>query len=272
MTRISQLIAVVGGVKSDVTAQISRLMEDITKPDLVAGISRTYRARFEETDQGPAATALAAVVGSAAVTRPPEEFQRVRVTALDTLDVMEKLLTRLFDVTRTLDQANAGASADVRLPDGTILWTGVPTSHLLYLERELADLHEKVNRFPELPQEDTWTTEGTERGVSKTAPVEVASTKKVPFNHVRTEKKSFYPDGKVSQVEPQVDVLTRDEVVGYKTTVSFSGALDPRRKRLLLDRLTQVREAVKFAREEANAAQVTDVKEGKRFFDWWLRS
>jgi hypothetical protein len=264
MTRVSQLIAVVGGVKSDVTAQVSALVANITTPALVSGISRTYRARFEsqEEQQSPAAAALAAVVGSAAVTRPPEEATRVQVTAEDTLASLERLYTRLFDVTRTLDQANAGALADVKV-GSEVLWPNVPTSHLLWLEKELAALHDYVSKFPTLDQAETWTNEGTERGVYKTAPVEVASTKKVPFNHVLSPATPEHP--------ANVQVLSRDEVVGYKTTVQFSGALDPKRKRQLLDRLTQVREAVKFAREEANSTEVSDVHEGKRFFDWWLR-
>lgn len=262
MTRISQLIAVVGGVKSDVQSQLTALFASITQESLVSGISRTYRARFEETDKTPQAAALAAVVGSAASTRPPEESTRVQATVEDTLESVEKLVTRLFDVTRTLDQANAGATADVKV-DGLTLWTNVPTSHLLFVEKELAGLHEFISRLPVLDQAEVWTTEGTEQGVSKTAPVEVASTKKVPFNHVKFPGDQWH--------DPQIEMLSRDEVVGWKTTVRFSGALDPKRKRELLDRLTQAREAVKFAREEANSAEVIDVHEGKRFFDWWLR-
>lgn len=263
MTRISQLIAVVGGVKSDVTAQMSALIDNITQEGLTTGILRTYRARFEEADQSPQATALAAVVGSAASTRPPEESTRVRVTADDTLASMESLLTRFYDVTRTLDQANADARADVKIGDFT-LWAGVPTSHLLFMEKELADLHDKVSKFPTLDQADVWTDEGTDAGVWRTDPEEVTSTRKVPFNHILSEADQYHA--------ANVQVLTRDEVVGWKVTTKFSGALEPKRKRQLLDRLTQVREAVKFAREEANAAVVQDVSEGQAFFDWWLRS
>lgn len=262
-TRISQLISVVGGVKSDTEAQLNELYAAVTQESLVSGISRSYRARFEESDQSANAQALAAVVGSAANTRPPEESTRVQITADAVLNSTAKLVTRLFDVTRTLDQANAEAEADVRLPDGTVLWTAVPTSHLLYMEKELAGLHEKISRLPTLDQAEVWTSEGTDAGVHKTEPVEVTSTKKVPFNHVKFAGDAHH--------EPQVEMLSRDEVVGWKTTVRFSGAMDPKRKRELLDRLTMVREAVKFAREEANSTQVTDQHEGKKFFDWLLR-
>lgn len=265
MTRISQLIAVVGGVKADTGQQLTELLDRITKPVLVTGIRRTYRARFEDTDRdSPDARALAAVVGSAAYTRPPEESTNVQVTAEETLLAMERVITRLFDVTATLDVANASvAFADVKVGEH-VLWAHVPSSHLLWLEKELAVLHGIIAQFPVLDQAKTWTTEGTEVGVSKTDPVEVASTKKVPFNHTLSEADQYHA--------ANVQVLTRDEVVGWKMTTDFSGALDPKRKRQLLDRVTQVREATKMAREEANAQQVTDIHEGKKFFDWLLRS
>lgn len=261
MTRISQLIAVVGGVKADTTAQMAELLGSITQPALVSGIRRTYRARFEAQDQSPDAKALVAVVGSAANTRPPEESTRVQVTAEETLRRAAQLESRLLDVTRTLDAANTAAVADVRV-GATVLWTGVPTSHLLFVEKELQGLHAFIAALPVRDQAEAWTDEGTDPGVWKTDPVEVASTKKVPFNHILAEGDQWHA--------AQVQVLTRDEVVGWKVTTKFSGALDPKRKRLLLDRLTAAREAVKMAREEANAKEVRDIKEGERFFDWLL--
>ena len=50
--------------------------------------------------------------------------------------------------------------------------------------------------------------------------------------------------------------------VGYWTTVKFSGALPARRVNELLDRIERLQQAVKFAREEANAAEVADQRAG----------
>lgn len=260
MTRISQLIAVVGGVKADTASQLELLAARIRQPQLVSGLRITRRARFEESDQSTEAAALRGAVGS--LINAPEESTRVQVTAVDTLIRVEQLVTRLLDVTRTLDAANGIATGDIKV-DGEVLLPGVPTSHLLYLEKELAGLHAFIALIPVRDEADEWTEEGTERGVAKTAPVEVSSTKKVPYNHIRFAGDQYHT--------PQIDVLTRDEVVGWKVTTKFSGALDPARKQILLDRLTILREAVKFAREEANATEVRDVKEGKRIFDWLFR-
>lgn len=248
MTRISQIIAVVGGVKNDVTMQLAQIERDAMQPELLHGISKSYRPRDDNGVQRPA------------------QSTRVQVTVDDVLAKTEQLYGRLFDVTRTLDEANAGAAADV-IVDGRVILPQVTTGHLLFLERELANLHSLILRLPTLDQAETWTDEGTEPGQHKTLPVETTSNDKHFYNHTRVKAEVI--DGHV--IQPVVDVMSRDEVVGYWTTVKFSGAMDPRRKREILDRLIRLRDAVKFAREEANAGEAADVKESKRIFDFVVR-
>jgi hypothetical protein len=245
MTRISQIISVVGGVKADVTAQIDALGRNVTQPELLTGLSRTYRPRADD-----------------GVQLPPQST-RVQVTAADTLDKVEQLMTRFLNVTRTLDDANAKASTDVKV-DGQTILSAVSTGHLFFLERELGVLHDFVLKIPVLDQATTWSTEGQDHGVAKTPPVETERTEKKPYNHVLSEATAQHP--------ANVQVMARDEVVGYWTAVKFSGALAPEGKRKLLDRINQLREAVKFAREEANAATVTDISEGREIFDFLFRS
>ena len=48
--------------------------------------------------------------------------------------------------------------------------------------------------------------------------------------------------------------------------MKFSGALPARRVNELLDRVERLRDAVKFAREEANGAEVTDQRVGDAVF------
>lgn len=244
MTRISQIIAVVGGVKSDTVAQLSQIERDVMQPELLHGISKTYRPRRED--------------GAAR----PSQSTRVQVTVEDVLHKAQGLYTRLFDICRTLDEANSGSAADV-VVDGQVILPQVTGAHLLFLERELGNLHALVLKLPTLDQAEEWTDTGTEPGQFRTEPTETTSTDKVPFNHILAEATPQHP--------AQVQVLSRDEIVGYWHTVKFSGAMDPRRKRQVLDRLIQLREAVKFAREEANTAQAADVKEGKKIFEWLLR-
>lgn len=250
MTRINQLISVVGGVKSDVTGQLANIKAALAQPGLFSGHTRTHRWRNDQTDNAPL----------------PGEAKRVQLTAERALDETEKLFTRLLDVTRTLDEANAGARADL-VVDGQALLPAVTVGHLLFLERELGNLHELVAKMPVRDQAAEWTTDGTEAGQAKTTPVETTSTTKAYVNHTRVKAEVI--DGHV--IQPVVDVVTRDEVSGYWTAVQFSGAMDPGRKRLMLDRITQLQEAAKYAREEANSAEISDVREGAKIFGWLRR-
>ncbi len=249
MTRISQLLAVVRGVQDDTLKQLTELQRLIATPDLVSGLEKTYRPARE------------AVPGEPLPLQRPGQAKHVVVTVDEVLGKAAVLLTRQFDVARTLDEAKTRASADV-IVDGQVVLTQVTTDHLFWLEGRLADLLAFIAGLPVLDAAEQWTDEGTEPGQRKTRPVETTSNDKVYFNHVLAEATPQHP--------AQVQVMHRDEVVGFWTTVKFSGAMDPRRKRQLTDRVTRLREAVKFAREEANTTEVTDVREGARIFDWLL--
>jgi len=162
----------------------------------------------------------------------PPESTRVQVQAEDVLRDTAATLTRLFDVTATKDWANCTARADVKV-DGRVLVADVPVSYLLFLEKQLTDLNTFVRKL---------------------------RTKKVPRNHVKAEATEKHP--------AQVEVYYEDIPVGYWTTVKFSGALPARRVNELLDRVEKMQQAVKFAREEANGADVTDQRVGDAVFGY----
>ncbi|MFD9945538.1 hypothetical protein ACFWYW_49370 [Nonomuraea sp. NPDC059023] len=96
----------------------------------------------------------------------------------------------------------------------------------------------------------------------RTEPVKTTRTKKVPRNHVLAEATDKHP--------AQVQVFTEDIVVGYWTKVAFSGALPQRRVNELLARVQKLQDAVKFAREEANGADIVDRKIGEKVFSYLL--
>ncbi|CAO0825095.1 putative protein OS=Streptomyces microflavus OX=1919 GN=Smic_16870 PE=4 SV=1 [Streptomyces microflavus] len=85
-------------------------------------------------------------------------------------------------------------------------------------------------------------------------------TKKVPRNQLKAEATEKRP--------AQVKVSYEDIPIGYWTTVKFSGALPARRVNELLDRIEKLQQAVKFAREEANGADVTDQRVGDAVFGY----
>jgi hypothetical protein len=66
----------------------------------------------------------------------------------------------------------------------------------------------------------------------------------------------------------QTQLITEDVIAGAWITIKYSGAIPAPRKKQLLGRIEKLSNAVKFAREQANAAEATDKKLGKEVFDF----
>lgn len=235
MAKLNQIIAVEKGVKSKSHQDLTAAHHGLQKPALLAGISRTYQPKDEEGEQ------------------LPPESTRVQVQAEGVLRSAVGALTRLFDVTATKDWANCEARADVSV-DGRVVVPAVPVSYLLFLEKQLTELHGFVRRLPVLDAAESWSQDPS-TDAWKTEPVRTIRTRKVPRNHVKAEATENHP--------AQVEVYYEDVPVGYWTTVKFSGALPARRVNELLDRIEKLQTAVKFAREEANGAEVADQRVGE---------
>jgi hypothetical protein len=240
MTKLNQIIAVEKGVKSKSFQELTEAHHDVQKAALLSGISRTYQPKDEEGEQ------------------LPPESTRVQVKAEEVLRQTAATLTRLFDVTATKDWANCTAKADVTV-DGRTLAKDVPVSYLLFLEKQLTDLHTFVKKLPVLDAAESWAHDPSS-DAWKTEPVKTIKTKKVPRNHVKAEATEKHP--------AQVEVYYEDIPVGYWTTVKFSGALPALRVNELLGRVEGLQNAVKFAREEANGTVVTDQHVGEAVFGY----
>ena len=238
MARLNQIIAVEKGVKSRSFQELTEAHHALQKPALLAGIARTYQPKDEEGEQ------------------LPPEATKVQVKAEEIIRQTGGILTRLFDVTATKDWTNCTARANVVL-DGQPLLTQVPVTYLLFLEKQLVDLHTFVRKLPVLDAADSWTYDAS-ADCWATEPVQTVKTKKVPRNHVKAEATEKHP--------AQVEMYYEDVVVGHWKTVKFSGALPARRVNELLERVEKLQQAVKFAREEANGVDVTDQEVGDRVF------
>ncbi len=242
MTRLNQIIAVEKGVKSRSYAELTEAHHTLQKPVLLAGIARTYLPRDDEGEQYP------------------PESTRVQVRAEEVLRATAGTLTRLFDVTATKDWANCEAKADV-VVDGTTVLAAVPATYLLFLEKQLTDLHTFIAKLPVLDAAETWSRDDA-ADCWATDPVQTTRTKKIPRNHVKAEATDKHP--------AQVEVYHEDVVVGNWRTVKFSGAMPATRIKTLLERVDKLARAVKFAREEANNTEVTDRRVGEQVFEYLL--
>ena len=163
------------------------------------------------------------------------------------------ILVALFDVTATKDYTNCKARADV-VVDGKTLLPAVPVTYLLFLEKQLVDLHTFVKKLPVLDASESWIFDAS-ADCWATEPVQTSKTKKIPRNHVKAEATEKHP--------AQVEVYHEDVVVGQWKTVKFSGALPAKRVNELLERVEKLQQAVKFAREEANNQEADEQKIGR---------
>jgi hypothetical protein len=238
MARLNQIIAVEKGVKSQSFQDLTEAHHLLQKPALLAGIARTYRPKDEEGEQ------------------LPPESTRVQVKSEDVIRKTVEVMTKLFDVTATKDWANTRARADV-VVDGRVLLEQVPATYLLFLEKQLVDIHSFIKKLPVLDAAETWEYDAS-ADCWATEPVQTVRTKKIPRNHVKAEATDKHP--------AQVEVYYEDVTVGYWRTVKFSGALPAKRVNELLGRVERLQEAVKFAREAANDMEVDEQKVGERIF------
>lgn len=115
----------------------------------------------------------------------------MQVEAEDVLREMSASLTRLSDVTATKDWANCTARADVTV-DGRTVVADVPVSYLLFLEKQLTDLHTFVKKLPVLDAAESWSLDPSTDSW-KTDPVRTIRTKKVPRNHARPRRPTSTP-------------------------------------------------------------------------------
>jgi hypothetical protein len=228
MPKLNQIIALSAGKKAQAHKAITDAYQGLQKSAQMEGISRTYKPRDDEGEQ-----------------LPPEK-KLVQLKVKDAIQSVVAALTELFDIVATQDKANCQARADVTV-DGVRLLEAVPVTTLLFLEKQLVDIHTFVDKLPALDPGESW---NYNREVDHYAsePYQTTKTRKVLKNHVKAEATKEHP--------AQVETYTEDVIVGHWTTIKFSGAIPAREKNDMLERVRKLQEAVKSAREEANGMTV----------------
>lgn len=242
MTRLNQVLAIEGGAKNRALRTLTDAYHELARPVLLEGIAREYRPVNDDGE------------------RFPPEAKKVQRRVPDVLETVRRDLVKLFDVVATKETANRAASADV-VVGGATLMEDVPVTYLLFLEKQLVDLHTLIRKLPTLDPTKEWVFDDAV-GVYATPVVETVKTKKIPRNHVLAVATDKHP--------AQVEVYHEDVVTGYWSTRLFSGALEQTRVDELLARVVALQEAVKKAREEANTGQVAEVHLGEVVFGYLL--
>lgn len=240
--KLNQIIAVTAGKKSRNQKTITEVHHQLQKSALLDGIARTYRPKDEEGEKFP------------------PERKHVQLKVKDAVLKVKQELAELFDVVATQDYTNCLAKADVKV-DGVTLVEKVPVTYLLFLEKQLVDLATFVEKLPTLDPAETWKF-SPEADCHASDPYDTVKTKKVFRNHVKAEATQQHP--------AQVETYSEDVVVGYWTTIKFSGAIHSKEKNDMLERVRKLQESVKCAREEANSTDVNVVKVGAKVLDFIL--
>jgi hypothetical protein len=240
MSRLNQIIAVEKGVKAKVTADLGEAYKLVQKPALFGGFTKEYSRLGEDGEMFPS------------------ESQRVQYNAQELLRSAVTRATELLDVTATKDFANCTATADV-VVDGTVVVAKAPVTYLLFLEKQLTDLHTFVGKLPTLSPEEKWSFDEA-AGVYKSEPGQTTKTKKAQKPIVMYAATKEHP--------AQTQLITEDVVVGHWSQVKMSGAVPESRRRTLLERLEKVQKAVKYAREQANMVDAPEQKVGEKLLSW----
>lgn len=244
MAKLNQVLAIEKGIKTRVYAEFTELHQATQKPALMNGFQKSYQPRDEEGETYPS------------------EAQKVQHNAAEVLERVGHSLAELFDITATKDYANCTARADVII-DGKAIVKDVPAVYLLFLEKQLSDLHTFVGKMAELDPGSDWSTDPS-TGLYKTEAATTQRTKKIQRPITLYEATKEHP--------AQTQLITEDVIAGQWSTIKYSGAIAPPRKKQLLARIEKLSNAVKFAREQANAAEAPDKKLGKEVFEFLFGS
>lgn len=233
--KLNQVLAVERNIKNTTMQVMTKLHHDVQKPELLNGFNKTYRAKDEGGEQFP------------------PESKRVMLRAPEVIDALKESLAKLFDITAVKDATNTMAKANV-VVDGKAILQDVPTTTLLFLEKQLDDLRTFIVKLPVLDPAEEWTWNDGQN-LYCTKPVQTIKTKKVEKVVQLAPPTKEHPE--------QAQIRPEDQTVGYWDTIKYSGALPATKVKQFLTKVEALREAVKIAREEANSiTALTDKKIG----------
>jgi hypothetical protein len=235
VTTLAQINALLAGYKPTATRELTDLHRLAQPGPHLSGVLRSYQPHDDEGEHLPA----------------ERQYPQVVVEALFT-DVT-RVVGRLFSLQLTQDVGNTEARADIAIGD-RVLMRDVPVTFMLFLEKQLTDLRTFIGKLPVLDPSKRWEVdESAAAGFYRAEPAGTVRTKKVAKTFVKWE-----PPTPAYTQPAQVEVIQEDVALGTWTTVALSGAVPAARVKLLMRRISALIEAVKLARETANAMTVTD--------------
>ena len=242
MARLNQIIAVVNGKKTETQKALTNLHRLCSSVEIFNGLSRKYRPLNDDDESFP------------------DEGKSVQLNSESVLSDFRKILGSLMDVVATQDSCNCEARSDV-VVDGKVILQAIPVTYLLFLEKQLNDVHKFISSMPVLDIGDTWVKDDN-RDLYVGSPYETNRTKKILQYKVMYEATEQHP--------AQIEKWNEDKVVGKWVSQKFSGAMPIKEKNLILERVKKLEDAVKFARESANMIEAINVNVSDDLFNYIL--
>jgi len=243
MSKLHELLA----VEEDRKGQASKIIDEAKKT------FRDKQEHFEKT--------LLTFNPSAENAVSKEEGKTDMVTTVtDKLKYVSDIVTPYLDVQFQKELTNTEAKSDIILEDGTVLAEKVPATALLGIERELKKLSDLYNAVPTLEPRVFWAKDEEEgKGFKLTIDKRDRTKKKPVFQTVAPATKEH----KAQVVQTQEDVFT-----GVIETKKWSSKLTSAEKSNMLERLDNLKAAVKKARMRANCQIAKRDKIGRKIFDY----
>jgi hypothetical protein len=227
MAQLHTILALAKGMKSQEYADLSSYHKLSQKHELFNGLIKTYRKLNEDGED------------------LPSERKRVQQTVPQVIAEVRSKKQEYLTIEARREWTNCAAKADI-VVNGQVLVGQVPVTYLLFLEKQLVDLRTFIEKLPTLDTAEDWMSDANS-GLFKTAPVETHRTKKVESPIVLYEATKEHP--------AQTQMIVRDVLAGYWSTVKESGAMPLPEHAKMLERVESLLRAVKTARETANSTE-----------------
>lgn len=239
MNKLNKTLAIERAIKPGIYARFTEIHKASQRVGAMDGFEKTYQSVREDDTR-----------------KFPPESKKAEFSSKEMFDEVAKILTELFDITASKDWANCSAKGDVFV-DGKPILTEVPAPYLLFLDKQLGDLMTFLTKIAELDPATEWVSD-TATGLFKSKPIETVKTEKVQEPITLAPATDKHP--------AQVQLITKDVIVGHWTMIKYSGALTRTQKVKLRERTQKLINGVKGALEQANMVESPKSDVGSKVF------
>lgn len=190
-----------------------------------------------------------------------EENKPLVTTVIDKLEYVGESQIRHWDLALQQEATNQEAVADLTV-DNKLIAEKLPATFLLGMESKLKSLRAVFDSIPTLDPSVEWKKdESLGKGVYRAAtPIKAHKQERKKAHQVIVPATDHHP--------AQVETWDENVVVGAYNTETWSALISPGEKSDYLERIDTLIQAVKQARQRANATKIVEKNIGKELFKY----